>query len=257
MVSHSSYKAIQALKWTTIATNVYIFAKWHIPVTAPSEDARSATPPSIKPVHDPATPARLTARHQYMVDHYTTSLRNLDEGRYYTLLTPAFSHQNPGHLFVNMYVLHSATNIAAVVGLGPLRLTALALTSALGGSVAHVLQESRMHKDRREHGTRAQGAHGASAMVQGILVATACAAPLLPVNVMFIPIPIAYRTVVGAFMAWDLYGFYESLSTEGKAKKNWMGLTVAYGAHLGGAVAGAAFYFVAMRRGRAKPFRRL
>lgn len=244
-----NYHIIRALKWATVGTNVGIFVGWHL--VLPPKEAQTLGPGEPKPDLDhPAYRAKIAARTRFMTDHFVLSQRNIDEGRYYTLLTSAFSHQNFTHLGINMYMLHQSTIFGALVGLSPLRLSALALTSALGGSVAQLLDYGSREG---EHGV-GRSALGASGMVQGMLVATACAAPLMPVFAMFIPIPIAYRTFVGGFLAWDAYNLYHTRS--GNEKTNWMGSTVGYGAHLGGAVAGAAFYLVAMRRGKLMPARR-
>lgn len=42
---------------------------------------------------------------QYMYDHFTVGVGNLEEGRYYTLLTSAISHANVPHLFGNLFAL--------------------------------------------------------------------------------------------------------------------------------------------------------
>ncbi|MDP2437623.1 MAG: rhomboid family intramembrane serine protease, partial [archaeon] len=42
---------------------------------------------------------------QYMYDHFTVGVGNLEEGRYYTLLTSAISHANMPHLFGNLFAL--------------------------------------------------------------------------------------------------------------------------------------------------------
>jgi membrane associated rhomboid family serine protease len=57
-----------------------------------------------------------------------------------------------------------------------------------------------------------------------------------------------YWVLVGGFVGYDMYRLYEQRSS-GQRKQNWMGAYVGYAAHLGGAAFGAAFYFLAMRRG--------
>lgn len=240
----ASYYAVQTLKWAAISTNVYIFSKWNF-FSAPKETLREGRV-------DPNSRALIAAQllHQrYMHDNYTISQHNIDEGRWYTLITSAFSHMGASHLAVNMFMLHQASHIAtSVVGLGPLRLTALALGSALGGSIGALYDNMQ----RMRAGERDTPGLGASAMVEGMLVATMLAAPRLPMQLFFIPIEISYRTVVCGFVAWDMYNLYQ-VRTSGSQQKSWMGSYVAYAAHLGGAAFGAAFYFVAMRRGRPMP----
>lgn len=237
---------VQALTWTVIGTNVYIFGKWVIFV--PPKEARSSGK------IDTNSRAYLTAKDlhvQHMVDHYTLTKRNIDEGRWQTLITSAFSHRNLTHLAVNMFMVHQATSIATLVGLGPLRLSTLALGSALGGSLGSLYDSTQ----RIRAGEPDIPGLGASGMVQGMLVATMLATPQLPMHAFFIPVPIAYRTFVGGFLAWDLFNLYTE-RTQGARKEAWTGSYVGYAAHLGGAAFGAAFYFVAMRRGRPLPLRR-
>lgn len=63
-----------------------------------------------------------------------------------------------------------------------------------------------------------------------------------------IPISIPYWGVVAGFVGYDMYRLYQE-KTSGQKHVNWMGSYTGYAAHLGGAVFGAAFYFVALRRG--------
>lgn len=63
-----------------------------------------------------------------------------------------------------------------------------------------------------------------------------------------IPISIPYRGIVAGFVGYDMYRLYEEKKS-GQRRANWMGSYTGYAAHLGGAVFGAAFYFLAVRRG--------
>lgn len=242
----NNYETIRALSWTTIGVNVYIFTRWNS-VLMPKEARITPTTTTD------ADLAKATAAHKrYMLEHYTLSLHNLREGRYATLLTSAFSHAALPHLAVNMLMLHQSASIAALLGLRPLAVTVLALASALGGSAGWLLDEATAPaplSDQRGVGAGPAAALGASGMVQGMLVATAAAAPRLQVQVLLLPVPVSYYVVVGGFLAWDLFALGAQRVT-GERRRNWMGATVAYGAHLGGAVAGGVFYLVAMRRGR-------
>lgn len=240
----TSRYAVQALKWGAIGTNIYVFANWNV-FAAPKEAKK---PDGKIDPHSRAYVAAKLLHERYMIDNFTLSRRNIDEGRWYTMLTSAFSHQAFSHLAINMFMLHQATLIGTYVGLGPLRLATLALGSALGGSVGALYDNTQ----RIRAGERDVPGQGASGMVQGMLVATMLAAPLLPMQVFFIPIDVSYRMVVGGFLAWDLYHLYEERS-RGDRKPGWTGSYVGYAAHLGGAAFGAVFYLVAMRRGRMMP----
>ena len=63
-----------------------------------------------------------------------------------------------------------------------------------------------------------------------------------------IPISIPYWGVVAGFVGYDMYRLYQEKKS-GQKHVNWMGSYTGYAAHLGGAVFGAAFYFLALRRG--------
>lgn len=146
-----------------------------------------------------------------------------------------------------MYIFKQSADVALALGISPARLAALSLGSALSGSAGSLLGRDKQDIPGL----------GASGMVQGMLVATMLAAPKLPVNVMFIPIDISYRTVVLGFIAYDLYNFIAEQRAGKKLQTDsWLlGTTyVGYAAHLGGAAFGAAFYFfLARRRGRVPP----
>lgn len=233
-------RVVKGLTYGAIGANLYIFAKWNVTPVAPGSK--------------PDSPERLDARRRhkdYMQTHYTLSHRGFyTEGRWYTALTSAFSHSSLGHLAVNMFMLHEAANIASYVGVGPVKLAALALGSALGGSAGSLYDASA----RARAGEPDMPGLGASGMVQGMLMATMLAAPWLPMNVLFIPVTISYRTVVGGFIAWDMWKLYDERRA-GQKKANWSGSYVGYAAHLGGAVFGSAFYLLAMRRGGRLPIK--
>lgn len=63
-----------------------------------------------------------------------------------------------------------------------------------------------------------------------------------------IPVTIPYWGVMAAFVGYDMYRLYEEKKS-GQKHVNWLGSSTGYAAHLGGAVFGAAFYYLAMRRG--------
>lgn len=63
-----------------------------------------------------------------------------------------------------------------------------------------------------------------------------------------IPVELPYWAVVAGFVGYDMYRLYQE-KTSGQKHVNWMGSYTGYAAHLGGAAFGAAFYFLALRRG--------
>ncbi|KAF3763686.1 hypothetical protein M406DRAFT_352435 [Cryphonectria parasitica EP155] len=253
----TSASAVKALTWGAIGANLYVFGRWHI-VPYKQDPKETASANNKQHQQEPTSSSSPAYREvqarteRYMRDNYTLSKRNIDEGRWYTVLTSAFSHQNLPHLAINMFMLREASMIASHVGVGPGRLAALALGSALGGSAGSLYDSTR----RVQNGEPDVPGLGASGMVQGMLVATMLAAPRLPMQVMFIPIEISYRNVVGGFIAWDLYNLYQERAA-GQRKESWTGSGsyIGYAAHLGGGAFGAVFYLLAIRRGRRLPSR--
>jgi hypothetical protein len=63
-----------------------------------------------------------------------------------------------------------------------------------------------------------------------------------------IPVPLPYWSVVAGFVGYDMYRLYQEKKL-GQRHVNFLGSYTGYAAHLGGAVFGAVFYFVALRRG--------
>lgn len=231
----ASSRITNALLWGTIGTNVAVFARWRIYTPKPGQDDREAEIQHIK----------------YMHDNYTISCRNMEQGRWWTLLTSSFSHNSPMHLLFNMILINQAAKLGTVIGLGPLRLGTLAVGSALSGSIGCLYSNNRQIKN----GEPELPVLGASSIVQGLLVATMLAAPRLPVNLFFIPIDLSYRNVVLGFIGWDLYHMYQERQKGKPQEAWWLGSNtyVAYAGHLGGAAFGAVFYMLAMRRGVRMP----
>lgn len=237
-------RVTKALVWGTIGTNIYICGKWYAPAAVSPE---AANHPDSRPYR-----ATLAKQRDYMYNNYTLSRKNIEEGRWHTVITSAFSHQGLVHLGFNMFMIREASKIASYVGLGPGRLAVLALGSALGGSFGALCDSYTS----TEAGQPDIPGLGASGMVQGMLMATMLAVPWLPMQIMFIPIDLSYRTFVVGFLAWDMYNLYEQRMA-GQRKESWLhaGSYIGYAAHLGGAAFGALFYLVAMRRGRLLPLR--
>ncbi|KUI61826.1 Rhomboid protein 1, mitochondrial [Cytospora mali] len=230
-------RVAKGLLWGTIGANIYVFGKWHI---IPDPQAAKQGPQSVAYQQAKANHLR------YMHENYTLSRKNVAEGRWWTLITSAFSHSDLLHLGVNMMVLNTTASLgfSYLIGLGPLRMGTLALGSALCGSLGSLYD----YRKAAEAGLPESSGLGASAMVEGVMVATMLAVPKLPMQLFPIPITMPYWVLVGGFVGYDMYRLYEQ-RTSGQLKQNWMGAYVGYAAHLGGAAFGAAFYFLAMRRG--------
>jgi membrane associated rhomboid family serine protease len=168
--------------------------------------------------------------------NFLVSTNRLDHGLWWTLLSSAFSHMDLWHLAINMVVLWSFGSI--LERLWGLRLfIGFYLAAAAVSSASHCLVSSLMLGDDRI------AALGASGAVSGLLLAFALLFPRHKILVFaLVPVP----ALAGAlfFVAIDIWG----LLAQGRG----IGLPIGHGAHLGGALCGALFYFAYLRSRFAK-----
>ncbi|TLS30342.1 hypothetical protein PpBr36_02882 [Pyricularia pennisetigena] len=176
---------------------------------------------------------------KWMRENFTLSRKNLDEGRWWTLITSAFSHMDPMHLLFNMLTLRFGVEAALAVGLGPLRVLFLATGAALSSSYAGLWDE-----ETRKHGVERAGL-GASGIVQGFLATMALTRPWMQVSLMFIPVPVSLPLVWGLFAIWDFYNL--SMARQHGDSPSASGSVVGYAAHLGGSAFGALYWLVRLK----------
>lgn len=86
----------KGLLWSTIGANVYVWGRWHI-----IPDAQAAKQGRESHAYYMAQRKHL----EYMNQNYTLSRKNIAEGRWWTIITAAFSHIDLAHLGLNMLVL--------------------------------------------------------------------------------------------------------------------------------------------------------
>ena len=137
-------------------------------------------------------------RKKLLVDHATCSMRNLSEGRVYTLITSAFNHGSPMHFLGNMLGLWSFGQ-AIAFGFGARAFISLFYGGALTGNLACLsldyYRSPKVDNDRLST-TTAQPANrnyvGSSGGVCAIACASACFNPwgMMIVGISFIPVPI-------------------------------------------------------------------
>jgi membrane associated rhomboid family serine protease len=162
--------------------------------------------------------------------NFLLSVQNLKEGRFWTLVTSAFSHISPGHLFFNMLAFHQLGQVLVyTTGLKAVRhFGILILGSALAGSTAFLSHEGAMGPHVQRVGL------GFSAVVSGVVTAAACLMPHQRV-LMFGVIPLPLWALGIGYVVYDTY------SMEGDS-------TVAHDAHIGGAIFGGIWYMLVLRR---------
>ncbi|RMY66777.1 hypothetical protein D0862_15155, partial [Hortaea werneckii] len=245
--------ATTATIWTLIGLNTAIFALWQYALHQPPQPHRPHDRNNNK---NPITPSLLS-------DHTTLSTSNLHANRPWTLLTSAFSHQEPWHFAFNMLSLKAfATLLTGIPGIRAPHLIGLATGSALAGSLGFLYHDasSRRRQNQQDQGPnntpigrtisgsnreitrgipgaspvegveRPRSALGASGMVLGFGAAATCLAPFTSMSVMFLPVPVPLWVLTVVYAAVDTYFLDDARSPVG------------HSAHLGGTVFGAVFY---------------
>ena len=167
----------------------------------------------------------------FMMNNFTTSWSLLEEGRFWTLLTSAFSHEMLFHIFINMFVLNSFGTLLERV-LGSMSFIKFYLIAAVLSSLSHCAVSAFLIQDP------SIAAVGASGAVAGVILVFSLLFPWEKILLFaIIPLP----AIVGAlgFIAIDIWGLVSQ--TKGG------GLPIGHGAHLGGAFTGILYYFLILR----------
>lgn len=192
-----------------------------------------------------------------MTDNFTCSKRNLEEGRYWTLLTSGFSHIEVWHLLANTLGIVSFVP-AVAISVGITRTVLIYLSSIGAGSIAS-LYHAGYWDERSTNRTpfslmsrfSASPAAkldtpglGASAGVFGIFTLSVILAPKAGVSIFFIPLP--------AWFAWGLLtgiDSYCAISQDGRRKMTELtGVQMGHEAHLGGSAAALLLSLVLIPR---------
>ncbi len=163
--------------------------------------------------------------------NFLVSSHRLGQGMWWTLLTAAFSHMELWHLALNMIVLWSFGNVLERL-LGIRVFVAFYLAAAVFSSASHCLVSSLVLGDDRI------AALGASGAVSAVLLAFALLFPRHKI-LLFAVIPVPALAGALFFVALDLWGLF--------AQERGGGLPIGHGAHLGGALCGALFYFTYLK----------
>jgi membrane associated rhomboid family serine protease len=199
----------------------------------------------------------------FAAKHFVVSLDSLRAGRFWTLLTSAFSQTDTMHLASNMIALYFfGSDIGRIFG--GKKLLLLYLFGGIAGSLAHCAHsyyEEQQLLQRRSgrggsgnknvfwglnsalssgYGGSSKGALGASAAVSAISIVDIALFPTRTILLYgIVPMPAA---LLGLLWLWNDIGG----TLDGR------GSTIAHAGHLGGAATGLAFY-LAFRRGLIRP----
>ena len=215
----SGWSSCDVLVWALIGCNVGVFLLWRLSV-----EQRS--------------------RYGLMMDHFTVSLRNLREGRVWTLITSAFSQREVGHLLVNCISLYAfARPLCALIG--GRRLLVVYLGGAVASSLSHIAYQNvllpRLHRSRHQLYLPSAvdlPALGASGSAYACTTLFACLFPHSQFLLYFVlPVP-AWLCATG-LIAYDVWAAF---------KASPMDRTAHFG-HIGGAAFGLLFFLATRRRG--------
>ena len=172
--------------------------------------------------------AELGISQRFMAENFLVSWAHLEDGRYWTLLTSAFSHNTLLHIALNMFVLNSFGPIVDYT-LGPRRFITFYLIASVVSGLAHAVVSQYIIGDGNIP------ALGASGAISGIVLLFSLMYPSQKILMFgFIPVP----AMVGAilFVGLDIWGVF--------AQAGGGGLPIGHGAHLGGAFAGLVYFLV-------------
>lgn len=143
-------------------------------------------------------------------DNFVASQRNLDAGRWWTLMSSAVSHQRLPHLLGNMLAFHAFMTIGpCYAGLSAIDLAAVGACSAVSCSALQLWDNQRKG--------RWGDALGASGLVSGLGAYVTVKAPMLRVSLLIFPVPVPLFLIEGACLAWDVYNTNNVESTVGHA----------------------------------------
>lgn len=163
----------------------------------------------------------------FMINNFLVSWSGLEQGRFWILLTSAFSHNLFFHIFMNMFVL-SSFGAAVEATIGTRRFVGFYLAAAAFSSFCHAAVSATLMHDPD------LPALGASGAVSGVVLLFALLYPQQKILLFgIIPVPALWAVVI--FVGLDLWGLI--------AQAGGGGLPIGHGAHLGGALAGLIFYF--------------
>lgn len=168
---------------------------------------------------------------EFLEQNFLVSWTAISEGRWWTLLTSAFSHILTFHIFLNMYALMGfGPTIEAT--LGSMRFLRFYLLASVISSAAHAVVSAKLV------GNPDLPALGASGAVSGVILLFSLLYPKQKILIMgLIPVPAFFGSIL--IIGLDLWGLW--------AQAGGGGLPIGHGAHLGGAFTGAAYYLLILR----------
>jgi membrane associated rhomboid family serine protease len=169
---------------------------------------------------------------RFMIHNFLVSWDGLMQGRVWTLVTSAFSHNLLWHLLINMFVLNSFGSILEQQ-LGTKNFLTFYFAAAIISSLGHATVSAFLL------GQPDLPALGASGAVAGLILVFALLYPREKI-LLFGIIPVPTLWGAGLFVGLDIWGLI--------AQSEGGGLPIGHGAHLGGALAGILYYFLILKK---------
>ncbi|KAI9001225.1 hypothetical protein BD414DRAFT_574685 [Trametes punicea] len=160
----------------------------------------------------------------FMLNNFISSAENLRSGRWWTLLTCCFSHEDTTHLLFNGFTFYFMAPFVLSI-LGNVGFLGLYLGGGIVSSLAGIAW-----RDYKKPPVHATGSHGASGAIYSVVSFFACVAPTATFALFgIIPVP-AWALVTGIFL-WDGY----SAMNQKRVGTDTAG-------HIGGLLAGIGYY---------------
>jgi membrane associated rhomboid family serine protease len=167
----------------------------------------------------------------FMIQNFLVSWDSIMDGRWWTLLTSAFSHNMLFHILINMIVLRNFGGLLEE-GLGRFFILKFYLIAGIISSFSHAFVSAYLI------GAPDLPALGASGAISGIILIFCLLFPREKILLFgIIPVP----AMIGAllFIGLDIWGLI--------AQTGGAGLPIGHGAHLGGAMTGIVWYLIGIR----------
>jgi membrane associated rhomboid family serine protease len=178
----------------------------------------------------------VTGGPQFMLDNFLVSYDSLTDGRWWTLLTSAFSHNQIFHIFINMFVLRGFGTIMSQE-MGAKKFILFYLLAGMGGSLVHSLV-SHFWMGQPE-----LPALGASGAIAGIIIYFSFLFPEEKILLLgLIPVRAMWGAII--LVGFDVWGLMEQ--TRGG------GTLIGHGAHLGGAAIGIGWFLISTATNRSR-----
>lgn len=170
----------------------------------------------------------------FMMNHFLVSWDSLTDGRWWTLITSAFSHNMVFHILINMFVLRGFGTIMSEV-LKPRKFILFYLLAGMSGSLVHSLVSNFWM------GQPELPALGASGAIAGIILYFSLLFPEEKILILgLIPVRAMWGAVI--LVGFDVWGLLEQ--TRGG------GTFIGHGAHLGGAAIGICWFLISTATNR-------